>query len=537
MNKILTIFAASALFVSCTSELPEGIAVDGNTLRVSVQDRGFSGSRTAEEDLTTVFTEGDKIGLYAVKDGAIVPGIDNVCYQAVEAPDGIAWVSTGDETLYDVEGITYYAYYPYTENLEGSVDLSATDEDAFFADVVSNWTVLEDQYDYADYTASDLMTAKGVISDGGLSFVMEHRMSLLRFSFPAYKYVFTNTPAIPDYIMGEARDIDFKVIMPYENEGKEYRFIVNPASETTVAGIYTWSGQRYSWEVTPTVSAGEVRTINVDPDRNQVIEHNLQIGDFFLSDGNLVSKDASISDLETLDIVGIVYNIDPDHIGAADKEALGGVAHGSVMALRDVYNPYGLCAWSSEQNDESEIGLPKVEGENNTATARMFEECVDGYETLCILKDKRPEKYIRGIYEVFLLTELFLSDNENIDLLKAYTTGWYVPAVGQWLYIVRNLANAPCSADQAFGPSDLIYWKPQGDNAGALSRLNACFEKLSAGKFDPINTSRWYWTASSTCAEYAYYVQVTDGIQGLNAFSCFANPKTSWTYVRPVLTF
>ena len=168
MNKILTIFAASALFVSCTSELPEGIAVDGNTLRVSVQDRGFSGSRAAEEDLTTVFTEGDKIGLYAVKDGAIVPGIDNVCYQAVEAPDGIAWVSTGDETLYDVEGITYYAYYPYTENLEGSVDLSATDEDAFFADVVSNWTVLEDQYDYADYTASDLMTAKGVISDGGL---------------------------------------------------------------------------------------------------------------------------------------------------------------------------------------------------------------------------------------------------------------------------------------------------------------------------------------------------------------------------------
>ena len=64
------------------------------------------------------------------------------------------------------------------------------DED-FFKVVVYAWLVENNQNTYAQYTASDLMTARGVYSNHTLSFAMEHRMSLLILQVPATKYTYT----------------------------------------------------------------------------------------------------------------------------------------------------------------------------------------------------------------------------------------------------------------------------------------------------------------------------------------------------------
>lgn len=512
------------------------MVADGHSLRISVEDYGFaSASRAAEENLTTVFTVGDKIGLYAVKDGAVVSGLENVCFQAIESADGIAWEAVGAATLEKTEGVTYFAYYPYTETLEGSVNCSAEDADGFFADVAGHWTVKENQSDYADYTASDLMTAKGVITDGALSFAMQHRMALVRVLFPAFKYVFTNTPAIPDYILGSSEDVKFAAGAPYAGANGEYRYIVNPAAgKVSLSGTYKWTGDNYRWDISSDVKGGAFNTINVDSDRSDVIEHNLQIGDFLLSDGTLLSKDAPAGDIQALDVVGIVYNIDPARIGDAEKTALGGVAHASVMATKDAYYPYPLTSWTTVNYDESEIGLPMVVGKTNVETVQMMEKEISGYETHNIVKSKRPEQYKNSEYEVFLLAELHCGDTGNIDLLKARTTGWYVPAAGQWLDIVRNLGKGACVADQVKGPADLVYWTNQGE---LLSNINSYMENIPETNCDLLNVNRYYWTATGATIEYAYYVNVSDGQKGINSYSCFANKKSSWNYLRPVLTF
>ena len=68
--------------------------------------------------------------------------------------------------------------------------VSPGDED-FFKIVVYYWLVKTNQSTYAQYTASDLMTARGVYSNHTLSFALEHRMSLFILQVPATKYTYT----------------------------------------------------------------------------------------------------------------------------------------------------------------------------------------------------------------------------------------------------------------------------------------------------------------------------------------------------------
>lgn len=75
----------------------------------------------------------------------------------------------------------YFAYYPYSSTAP-TVDSTASDATAFFADMVSNWQVKADQSASSaeDLKAQDLQVATGVVgSDAStLTFEMSHQMGL-----------------------------------------------------------------------------------------------------------------------------------------------------------------------------------------------------------------------------------------------------------------------------------------------------------------------------------------------------------------------
>ena len=181
------------MLAACTSDAldelpPAGTDPDARPLTITVSDGGMYATgqtRAQERGYSTVFTEGDRIGLYVVKDKTLE--VENLCLTL----QGGKWtLPAGASQLLYSPGRSYHAYYPYRDDRYLIGGVSPGDED-FFKSVVYDWLVKTDQSTYAQYTASDLMTARGVYSNHTLSFAMEHRMSLLILQVPATKYNYT----------------------------------------------------------------------------------------------------------------------------------------------------------------------------------------------------------------------------------------------------------------------------------------------------------------------------------------------------------
>lgn len=181
------------MLAACTSDAldelpPAGTDPDARPLTITVSDGGMYATgqtRAQERGYSTVFTEGDCIGLYVVKDGTLE--VKNLCLTL----QGGKWtLPAGASQLFYSPDKSYHAYYPYQNDSDMNGKVLPGDED-FFKYVVQLWVVNPDQSTYAQYTASDLMTARGVYNNHTLSFAMEHRMSLFILQVPATKYTYT----------------------------------------------------------------------------------------------------------------------------------------------------------------------------------------------------------------------------------------------------------------------------------------------------------------------------------------------------------
>lgn len=200
--------AATTLFIVDTTPFPQS----GNTRAMPTGD---------DDDM---FTIGDTIALWVVKDGAVTKAnVPLVC-------DGRFWIASGvafDNTA------TYYAMFPYlsddsivsltkADTITTAVDPAVTDETAFFDKVISSWKPLTNQSSLSSYTASDLMVAKSIIStetEGAITLTMRHRMAMGMITVPG-----SSVRAV-----AKTKDGNY----PLYWAGK-YRMIVKPATATDI---------------------------------------------------------------------------------------------------------------------------------------------------------------------------------------------------------------------------------------------------------------------------------------------------------------
>lgn len=321
---------------SCSGDDLESNPRDDNSrFYVSVADAGYNSAsngihtKSSEQGYTTEFTAGDKIGVFAVKNNQIIAEVNNLCLTATDNNGALVWKDAGGNAPLKFDGAVYYAYYPYQSSLIGTLVLTATDADSFFANVVSNWTPSTDQGVYTKYTAQDLMTAQGAISNSELSFAMQHEMVLAVIELPGTKYEFSNTnPSLPDYIT-DPLDTKFDGYRPYRMTDGVYRYLVKPGSSNKLTGSYTNASNTVKgWEINPAgISSGGYKTFKVDGGIANVI-YNLQVGDCMLKDGTLVSKDATLTPTQQSNSIGIVFWLDPANSGK----------HGKVVSLNETTN-------------------------------------------------------------------------------------------------------------------------------------------------------------------------------------------------------
>ncbi len=508
LKNIYTTLCLSALaVVSCSKDEPvlPGRTATGGPFAITVTDGGYANAdapatRAVENGYTTEFTQGDACGLYIVRNGNIVESNLMLIAETSSSTGGeLVWKvrdsGGNDVNLYYAPDYRYFVYYPYQIDMTDKVNASASDEASFFAPLINGWQLLSDQSDYkTGYTASDLMTAASTVSGKDvagkrtLTFSMTHRMALVVVDMPKTVYKFTNTaPAIPDYTVRRTSSAQFAVAAcPYAFPDGTYRYLINPASGAKLSATYN-DGLIHRFDIdiaTSALASGSYRTYKVDGG-TIVKRQELQVGTFFLADGNLLPKDADAATVQTAKVVGIVFQTDPSRIGNAEKNKLGeGNVHGLVMSVKNAatdqrWGPYG--------KDE---GLTKC-----TTKAQNYND-ISGYGNC---------KHIRNTRGSFADYPAFLAANDYNTTcpVPAATTGWFLPSSGQWWDILQNLGGCPALADvteQTSPDSDNFDWHNQGK---VLDALNKWMEHIAVDRKTKFAEGNQFWSSSEYSNKHA----------------------------------
>ncbi len=520
------------LAASCTqNDLPE-VQDKALQLTISVTDGGYANvdapaTRTVENGYTTEFTEGDACGLFVLRgsfqDKKMVYSNVKLIAEKDAATGNLVWKTEDGTTL--VGGLPdeeYYLYYPYKSDLYNSLIRemleAAVTGMPFFQPLVTdwlNWRVEADQSSYADYTASDLMTASctPTLENGKLrlDFVMAHQIALAVIEMPKTVYKFTDA-RIPDYTVPSVATFTGRA-EPLRMADGTYRYLV-PKSMPTIEGSYD-DGNRDFTITTSNAVSGEYKKYKVDGALKTIRNYILQVGDFFLADGNLMPKYAEADEVRTANVVGIVFQIAPSRIGQAEKDKLGGNVHGLVMSVK---NATTFQSWGQFGTDED---LAKCE-----TKARNYSD-ISGYGNCEHIRANRGN-FDR--YPAFKAAD----DYNTTCPVPTTPTGWYLPASGQWWDIMQNLGGCTAlarPAEQASSQDDDFGWSGQGDVPAAL---NAWMEKIATDSKDDFRSGEWFWSSS----EYSEFDARYWFVKSNGRVGCYWNRKDgSSVGVRPVLAF
>lgn len=478
---------------------------DLSSVRISVSDAGFApaGKEDGQDVYSRDFKAGDKIGVFAVLDGALVEGQSNMCFTAADNGNGgIVWTAEGSVGAFFSEAV-YFAYYPYAEGLSATFDLEAADAAAFFSEMISSFVPEKDQCKLSAFDASDLMVGSAGIANGNtVAFRMEHAMSLVVIELPVEYYSFDNTDYdIPDYVLAGSYNAVFDGFSPYSEDGYVFRYIVDGDESVSLSGSYVGSdGQARSWNEDVGPQEGKYTAVVVDGGVNP-ISHTLSPGDFFLADGRLLSKDASAGEVAAADVIGIVFQIDPERIDPAIADSLGGAAHALVigtMSVKDAPGDAGYYHWGVPGRDETLIGFTDIfSGYGAESNFRLADRDIYGYSYMQALKTRRSEDYQAGEYPVFAgvdrYREIVGGPVENAPA----TTGWYLPATGEWFDIIRALSGLPLVLDDSLqlagDGAGQFFWTDQGE---VVKKMNSAMEKVAPGDKDEFFVGGAIWTSS-----------------------------------------
>ena len=216
-----------------------------------------------------------------------------------------------------------------------------------------------------------------------------------------------------------------------------------------------------------------------------------KVGDYFYSDGSWsdgglrrvyyadgtmvwddVKPEPSLVNPDTQQsrsIIGIIFTTDTDRMGEAEKQALSGMGtepHGLVISTSAANYGNGY-AWCLYPVDETEIGIPNV---------MDYVSCnadINGYYYNQQIRSGRDTDYSLGLYPAFMAAEDFAEEAAG-PAEGTKTTGWYLPSVGQWFDVLRNLGGI--NVDDGDGSymvmsSTDFMWMDVGDVPQALNDM------------------------------------------------------------------
>lgn len=479
-------------------------AGNGSPLTIQVCSDGFSSSdgcstRAADMGYTTVFQDGDRLGIVAEQQDGSKQNLCATYNGATKAWKGI---------YYDSKVKTYMsAYFPYHEGLTDKLNGISNAGDVLSA-LKTLMPPLADQGSVATYRASDLLTGTCTLhTEGGksLSVALTHAYSLLLLR-AGTEYTTSDGFAYRLPLRDVQVSVDDALACTPFASAEGYRLIVDKSGSPSVAWFYTLlDGKTYKVAGSASLTAGAYHLY-----KNVISStRNLAVGDFYYSDGGIVPNDTETPPSEGC--IGIVCWVGSDAFNEDPllKRNYPGCTHGLVVALQDA----GSMHWSDSYEMITtawinQNGNPYKDVVNLQASDKRC-----GYSNTLALKDYNAGKYNSAVgsndgYRVLPIDaiEQYAVGNPA----PANSSGWYFPSVMELQY---------------------VCWG-QGYNSDTKGKenLNTYISKVGGTVFD--GDGYWSSTGNSRNSLNALYVLFRNG--GVNYGG---NKYGDVCRVRPLLAF
>lgn len=403
-----------------------------------------------------------------------------------------------------------YAYYPYNEALEiSSLNTQGTNAAEFFNQMITDFVPQADQSKEEDFRKSNLMVGTASLDETGkkISINMEPAMALAVVKVNLSELGTMSLESDPNYTWRVATieslapfyRLEENTFVSYIVPEQEQATVSIPSGTVTIPSIKKFTYQECSLSLT-----------NV---------HTLQPGDFFMKDGSLVGKDAILTAEQKANCIGIVFQTDESRIGQAEKDALGGKAHGLVLALKNVGNSNTTLQFS--------VGRVNIPGIDNTVT---LQECYDDINGLAHTKAVYAVDPKGTLYPIFTAVKQF-----SVERPVDKTTEWFLPSVGQFWDMLVNLGGAP-TKDVTEGYTDngngYHIFKITGNTV--FDRINNILGKTNSDKFGLGSANNdSFWVSSVKDWSDARRIVFNNTDLQLNV----ARKETSYLKGRPILAF
>jgi len=438
--------AVMVLF-GCQSNEPEQASRNMLSFEVFSQPSAAHGPRRVQTDgktMTTTFTVGDKAGVFAVLNGQVLTDVDNLCLTL--NTNGV-WVPARAIPYSDTYAqAQFYAYFPYADSV--SINPSASDP---FETMRKDYVIPADQSTADKYAAADLMTSAACAMNElrAVKLPLAHSMALVSVELPNRSYVFTNADIDP-YVIVAPTNISFTlgtdVVTPYLDEATQsYRLIIRPETDKTLAISYDNAGQTHTAEITTLANiwSGEYAYFTIDGGAD-VQTHTLQIGDFVLADGGLVSKDAESSEIEAAkaNIIGVVCQLKTTDAIQTDYPQC---KHAIVLSVKEAKAKWSTKgSTSSEENAAgwktwwtayglADLGTTKAEDIDQTALMPTGYEYTKAW--IAVPSDLTLGGYTVPVKDGF---EAYYTSYTESNATPDVATEWFVPSLREWLTIKES---------------------------------------------------------------------------------------------------
>lgn len=535
------------LAASCTQEELPAAQDKVQQLTISVTDGGYASAedkttRTVENGYTTEFTEGDACGLFVVRgsyqDKKMIYSNVKLTAERDAATGSLVWKPEAGTTLAGgLQDEVYYLYYPYRSDLDNTVISNLlkhaieNPQESFFKPIMNNWPVKTDQSSYADYTASDLMTASCTPTlDNGtlrLNFVMAHELSLAVIEMPKTVYKFTNA-RVPDYTIPPEATFA-SAAKPLRMTDGTYRYLL-PASLPTIEGSYDGGNRVFTITPSHTVS-GKYKRYKIDGAATTVKNYTVQRGDYLLADGNLLPRETAVTEEQKANIAAIVFWT-PADTDPAGRETPANLTDDKIMAKDHPNCTHGLAV--SVKNVST--GMAWQEYDWFYGSVQKFQKSdefnpTDKTDYASIVQSGEERNYIRG----YQYTKMILAYNyycmgikklnlmvKPVNTLANFSdsnpapktsTGWFIPSAKE-LYML-------CSKDD-----DKIQNK-----FFSTEETRKIIDKYLLAIGGDLLENKNYWTSVEFNVGNAIFIGFKGGAR------IYSTGKTDKTNVRAVCAF
>jgi len=241
-------------------------------------------------------------------------------------------------------------------------------------------------------------------------------------------------------------------------------------------------------------------------------------GDYYYSDGNW--SDGTVAPISGKTVIGIVFSA-----ATSITDQGHGWIHGYVMALT---NATSMVTWSPSTYANTQEFTTEIN------TVALMESDMDGYSHCQTIKNKSAYSQANypAIYDALNYGTASFGGTQYAA--PSSTSGWYLPSVGQWYMITKNLGGVTRPVDV-----DNSSWGTWNSNAAftAATAINAYLSQVGGETIDCASgVQRWFWSSSeSSASEACDMVFHSDGTLNIT-HTAKSNPNTN-SRIRAVFAF